>query len=217
MIIECSYCKAKVDAKVLAQHDEFDPEEDAFPFRASLLVCPSCKNSMLAGQELVDTRGGNQIWNSASRLWPSPKQYLSLDIPAVVRNSIEEARKCLAARAYTAAVAMSGRALEGICRHFKTKSQYLGGGLKELRDREIIDSRLFDWSEALRKHRNMAAHATKEKATEANARDLLNFVESISEYVFVLSARFEEFKKRETRAAAKKKSAAKKKDAAKKP
>ena len=213
MIIECSYCEAKVDAEVLAQHKEFDPKKDPFPFRTSLLVCPSCKNSMLAGQDDV----GNEIWDSPSRLWPSPKQYLSRNIPEVVRNSIEEARKCLAARAYTAAVAMSGRALEGICRHFKTESQYLGGGLKELRDRKIIDFRLFDWSEALRKHRNMAAHATAEKATEANARDLLNFVESISEYVFVLSARFEEFKKRETIAAARRKSAAKKKGAAKKP
>jgi len=111
---------------------------------------------------------------------------------------------------------MSGRALEGVCRHFATKSQYLGGGLKELRDREIIDSRLFEWSEALRKHRNMAAHATEEKATKANAQDLLNFVESISEYVFVLSAKFEEFKKREERAAAKKKAASKKKATAKK-
>ena len=106
---------------------------------------------------------------------------------------------------------MSGRALEGVCRHFQTKIQYLSGGLKELRDRGIIDSRLFEWSEALRKHRNMAAHATEEKATKANAEDLLNFVESISQYVFVLSARFEEFQKREARAIARKKSAAKRK------
>lgn len=209
MIIECSYCEAKVDAKVLAQHEEFDAELDPWPFRASLLVCPSCKNSMLGGQDLIDTEAGNQIWTSASRLWPSPKQHLSRTIPEIVRTSIEEAQNCLAARAHTAAVAMSGRALEGICRHFKTKSQYLGGGLKELRDREIIDSRLFEWSEALRRHRNMAAHATEKKATKANAQDLLNFVESISEYVFVLSAQFEEFKKRETKAGSKKKAAAK--------
>ena len=97
MIIECSYCEAKVDAEVLAQHEEFDPEEDPFPFRTFFLVCPSCKNSMLGGQEQID--GG---WDLVSRLWPSPKQYLSLTIPTVVRTSIEEARKCFTAGAYTA-------------------------------------------------------------------------------------------------------------------
>ena len=50
MIIECSYCEAKVDAQEIANHVEFDPENDSSPFRSTLLVCPSCKNSMLGGK-----------------------------------------------------------------------------------------------------------------------------------------------------------------------
>ena len=93
---------------------------------------------------------------------------------------------------------MCGRALEGICRHFETKSPYLSGGLKELLDREIIDKRLYQWSQELQRQRNLAAHASEEKVSQDDATALLEFVTSICDYVFVLSAKFEEFMKRKT-------------------
>ncbi|HXQ21174.1 MAG TPA: DUF4145 domain-containing protein, partial [Candidatus Acidoferrales bacterium] len=108
----------------------------------------------------------DQGWGNTTRLWPSPKRYLAWSIPKGVRQSLEEAEKCLGVGAWIACVAMSGRALEGICRHFKTMSPYLGGGLEELKQREIIDSRLLRWSQELQRHRNIAAHATEERITK---------------------------------------------------
>lgn len=87
---------------------------------------------------------------------------------------------------------MCGRALEGVCIHFGIKSM-LAKGLAELRDRKLIDERLFDWGEQLRKHRNLAAHASKERITREDANDLFEFVTAICEYIFVLSSRFQEF------------------------
>jgi hypothetical protein len=60
---------------------------------------------------------------------------------------------------------MSGRAIEGMCVHFKTKGKgtTFAGGLKELREAKIIDDRLFQWSEALREHRNLGGHAKPER------------------------------------------------------
>ncbi|WP_369333314.1 DUF4145 domain-containing protein [Xanthomonas hortorum] len=52
---------------------------------------------------------------------------------------------------------MCGRSLEAICRYYNTKDSYLGGGLKELRDKGVIDSRLYQWSEELREGLNNAA------------------------------------------------------------
>lgn len=43
--------------------------------------------------------------------------------------------------------------LEAICRHHSTNNQYLGPGLKELRERGIIDGRLSQWAEELQKSR----------------------------------------------------------------
>ncbi len=69
-------------------------------------------------------------------------------------------------------------------------------GLKELLDMEIIDKRLFQWSEELRFHRNLAAHASGEQFTHDDAEDLFNFATAICDYVFVLNEKFSLFMKR---------------------
>jgi hypothetical protein len=97
---------------------------------------------------------------------------------------------------FLAATAMCGRALEAICRHYNAKGNYLGPGLKELRDKGIIDARLFKWSEELRDQRNKAAHATKDHITSQDANDVLSFTYAIIDYVFLLSQKFTRFQER---------------------
>src|SRR5262249_34892443 len=92
-----------------------------------------------------------------------------------------------------ACTVMSGRALEGICRHFGTQKVNLGPGIKQLREKGIIDTRLGTWAEELQKARNLSAHASDEKVTKEDAQDLLDFVEAICEYVFVLTAKFDSY------------------------
>ncbi|HCI14428.1 MAG: hypothetical protein A2063_07325 [Gallionellales bacterium GWA2_60_142] len=200
MITECPYCQANVDAKVIAFHESYDHENDPGPFRANLLECPACKNTLLAGQyQYYD--GERDFWEDPTRVWPQPKRFLSWHVPELVRTSIAEADRCIKAGAYIACAAMCGRALEGVCRHFKTKSQYLGGGLKELLEGEVIDKRLFQWSQELQKHRNLAAHATDGKFSRQDAEDLLEFVVAICDYVFVLNEKFNDFMQRKAREA----------------
>jgi hypothetical protein len=50
----------------------------------------------------------------------------------------------------------------------------------------------------LRKHRNLAAHATGANFNLIDAKDLYDFATAICEYVFVLTAKFEAFKKRQS-------------------
>jgi tRNA-dihydrouridine synthase len=130
------------------------------------------------------------------RVWPSPDSHFSWRIPVIARGSLEEAAKCFKVGAYSACAVMCGRALEGICRHYKTRSTNLAGSLKELLDQGIIDGRLFEWSEALKSLRNIGAHATGVAVSEQDARDLLDFANAICEYIFVLAAKFEEFMER---------------------
>lgn len=200
MLIECNICESRVDARILKSHESYDPETDPSPFRATLLECPGCKNSLLVGQYHEGTDpNGDAIWDNPARVWPAPDRYVSWEIPAIVRVSLEEAEQAFKGKAYTACAVMCGRALEGICRHYKTRSQYLGGGLKELANNKIIDGRLMEWSDALRAQRNAAAHASTVKVSRADASDLLDFVHAITEYVFVLTKKYEKFKERAAR------------------
>lgn len=134
-----------------------------------------------------------------SRLWPAPETAIDWDIPEIARNSLIEAKICFKAKAYSACAVMCGRSIEGVCKHHAQEIGTLASGLKKLRQDGVIDDRIYGWGEALRENRNFSAHATTEKVTKDDARDLLDFSIAICEYVFVLNKKFERFQNRRTK------------------
>jgi len=202
MVIECPACRITVDSKVLSKHMEPMEPDEPFPGAQTVfLECPRCKGALVGIQEAFEDEEGATCWPQPTRVWPSPKRALSSTLPPIVRLSIEEADKCFQIGAHLACAVMCGRTLEGICRHFGTKSQQLGGGLKELLEKETIDRRLYEWGEALREQRNLAAHATDEKISREDAGDLLDFAVAICDYIFVLNEKFQDFTARRTKSA----------------
>jgi hypothetical protein len=164
--------------------------------RIGIVFCTRCTDTMVAYQDITLEGMGVRVFSDGQRLWPSPEITPSEQIPKIVRDSLTEARRCFSSGVYTASVAMTGRAIEGLCHHFKTKKTMLFEGLKELLAREVIDKRLYQWAEELRKHRNLAAHASGATFTRQDAEDILEFAVSICDYVFVMSQKFEEFTRR---------------------
>jgi hypothetical protein len=198
MIIECPYCEAKVDGREIGDHTSCD-EENPYPFKTILLECPICRSALVGCQELIQTGPNTEEWIPGQRLWPRPESYISRLIPEIVRISLEEANKCFKAKAYTACAVMSGCALEGICQHFQTKSKTLARGLEELLERGILEKRLSEWGKILREQRNLGAHASDEKISREDAQDLLDFVNAICDYVFVLSDKYDKFVERKSK------------------
>lgn len=198
MIVECNNCDSKVDAEVLGSNDEYDPEMGE-PYRYSLAKCPVCSSTLLGGQDHYQSGPDSWKWSDARRVWPEPDNFLHWTIPSEVRSALEEARKCYKAKAFSACAVMCGRAIEAICIQH-TKEKNLAKGLKALKDKGIIDARLLEWSNSLRHERNLGAHATGIKTARDDARDLLDFAIAIGEYVFVLSAKYKEYKKRKDKA-----------------
>jgi predicted alpha/beta superfamily hydrolase len=111
---------------------------------------------------------------------------------------------------------MLARALEALCRDVlekpekseatttgdkasakPTKRLMLWNGIQELRERKIIDDRLYDWSVSLHAMRNLAAHPEDITVSREDAEDLQVFVNAITEYVYDLTDRYDEFKERE--------------------
>lgn len=195
MLIDCPYCEAKVDAKVIGAHESYNPEEGP-PSRISLLECPKCKESLVGGQDRFSNENGD-YWTDTNRLWPRPDRSISWFLPSIVRVSLQEANRCSRAGAYTACAVMCGRALEGLCLHHNTKAKNLNHALKELLTKGIIDNRLHQWGDALRQLRNIGAHASKVAISKEDATDVLDFLHAIVDYVFVLNDRFEKFMSRQ--------------------
>lgn len=72
----------------------------------------------------------------------------------------------------------------------------LGDGIRRLKEKGLIDERLFDWSQQLHAFRNVATHPTDVPISRQDAADLLMFVYAIVEYIYDLADRYAEFKRR---------------------
>jgi hypothetical protein len=170
-----------------------DPGKTAWPARVTLVECPACKEGIVLRQ----FKGPSDGWMEPYRIWPDPERPPFEPIPETVRSSLQEAKRCLSCGAYTASVAMTGRALEAIARHFHIGPDpnrlMLGPGLGELHEKKVIDDRLFEWGKELHENRNLAAHASGASFARMDAQDLLDFALAICDYVFVLQAKYEAF------------------------
>jgi hypothetical protein len=195
MLIDCPFCQARVAAIEIDHHEWWDRSESPGPLRNALVKCPVCENSLLGRQEGYEAEAGAIEWSNLTRLWPDGENYIPSAIPHEVRASLHEADLCFRATAYSACAVMCGRAIEAMSISH-TSERTLHKGLVAMRDSGVIDSRLYDWGDSLRKERNIGAHATGLKVSLADARDVLDFAMAICEYVYVLSDRYERFKKR---------------------
>jgi hypothetical protein len=121
-----------------------------------------------------------------------------------------EADRALQANANIAACVMFGRALEAVCRDVleakdveeeapskrPKRKLMLGDGIKKLREKQVIDDRLYDWSQQLHAFRNLAAHPEDISISREDAADLQTFVYAIVEYIYDLADRYNDFKMR---------------------
>jgi hypothetical protein len=228
-IIDCPLCKARVAAEECgrAEHTGWIEELDE-PFRSRLLLgkCPSCKALLVGEAHQLDFKGYDaetDRWSDVVRVYPQPpKTFLSRRVPRVVKDSLTEADRCLQTGANIAACVMLGRALEALCRDLLSqaleaeaevegnpkpeKAIMLGSGIRQLKERGMIDDRLFKWSEELQGFRNLAAHPEDISISREDASDLQSFVYAIVEYIYDLADKYDEFKARTEARAAKEKS-----------
>ena len=189
--------------------------------------CPKCRSLLVGRCDQLEFGGYDaeyDAWGTIARVYPRPpKEFSSRRIPDGVTASLTEADLSLQVGANVAACLMFGRALEALCRNVlepdsaddpdpfsteiapdtpvekSTKTPImLGAGIKLLKDRKIIDDRLYDWSEELHAFRNIAAHPDPDslRISRTDVEDLQVFTYAIIEYVYDLAERYDEFKKR---------------------
>lgn len=186
-VIDCPECSVRVKADI--KNWVGNASEEAY----FLVECPSCRQPLFGKSFVYRDEQGGYAWGNAERLWPSSSALeVSSSIPEAARRDIKEAQKCLAHGINSAAAVLCGRALERLIKE-KTGAHMLAKGLSELKQQGIIDERLFAWAEALRKERNIGAHATDQETTKENAQDVVDFTIAIFDYVYTLSEKYERY------------------------
>jgi hypothetical protein len=190
MLVECQECEAIVDGEVVASYESYEEASDVTG-KYSFLKCPRCARPFIMVQ--VEDGAG---WDAPSRIYPPVETGISLAIPSPISSAYYEARNCFRAKAYTATAIMCRKTLEGIAEEHKVTVRNLASALKEMRDKGIIESRLYEWADALRISGNEAAHGVNVSISQQDAKDILEFTNALLEYVFTFQDKFEQFKKR---------------------
>jgi hypothetical protein len=165
-VVDCPYCQAKVAAEETGRAEDcgFD-DEASEPYGWRLLIgkCPSCNTPLAAQSRQLNFTGWEgdtkDVWAAPVRVHPKPpKTFSSFRIPSTVTKSLAEADIALQGNACLAACVMFGRALEALCRDVlftreekqairdstSKKRLMLKKVIKHLKDKNYIDSRLFD-------------------------------------------------------------------------
>ncbi|HEY9286165.1 MAG TPA: DUF4145 domain-containing protein [Pyrinomonadaceae bacterium] len=184
MILECTRCEALVNAELIAN---YELEENDVIYNYCFLKCPKCERPLLAD---------NDPYFGPMRLYPPQGNRINPFLPKPLKDAYREAISCFKSKAYTATAIMCRKTLEGICVEHGAKGNNLVSALKDLKDKGVIESRLYEWADALRISGNEAAHDVKVTVSAEDARDILEFTNALLEYVFTFRDKFEEFKNR---------------------
>jgi hypothetical protein len=192
MLLECTTCDARVDASVVTSYVAHGGDL-APSFLITFARCPACASPFLATQE---EDFGEHQWQAPQRLFPPPEVNSAATFPKPIQQAYSEARACYRAGAYTAAAIMCRKALEAICREHGADERTLAASLKVLRERGVVEQRLFEWADALRDAGNEAAHDVSVTVSAEDASDLLDFTLALGEYLFTFRDKFEQFQKR---------------------
>lgn len=187
-VLHCPSCHKATISTTL---DQARVEDEVVSTLFSFVRCDECHRPAVLWQE--ETGGG---WDDPTLVWPGEDRVLSHSVPIKLRREAEEARACYRARAYAATVVMVRRTLEGICQDHGISEQNLMKALKKMLEAGHLESRLLEWSQALRTLGNSAAHFTGQLVSREDARDALDLAEAMLEYTYALSAKFEAFKTR---------------------
>lgn len=184
----CPHCDEVVSVKIFGTYE--DQPFEAPPFRYEAGVCPKCDRAMLFVSEDF---GLGLDEDEPYRLFPVQQDPLHPAIPENLRKDLAEARLCFKAKCFTATAIMVRRMTESLCAEHGEKEGNLFARLKVLKDRGIIEPRLYEWAELLRLFGNEGAHGGN-SITKGEAQEALAMAEAVLDYVYSFQQRYNDFK-----------------------
>ena len=137
-----------------------------------------------------------RVWSGANweAVWPLRTRTVSEDIPDAVRLAFQEALGCLAVEAHGGCLLMCRTAVVRLLRDQQVST------LKELVDAGKISGLLYGQADEVRLWANMVGHEDYEpmKVDEQTCEELVDYVESLLDMVYVQPARLIRHKERRT-------------------
>lgn len=199
----CAHCGVHNEGSVEADYTFREVEPDSpewIEHRFKTLRCSRCNLPTLERwRSESDWEYTPGVWLKSGVLYPSTSTRTHPAIPQSVATNIAEARRCSGASAWTATAMLTRRTLEVVAYDLGHRERTLAQNLEAMRAAGKIDGRLLEWANELRLAGNGAVHDVDSAIDSTDARDMMDLVEAIVDYVYVFQARYQQFKERRAR------------------
>ena len=196
IIIECANCHTRFEEDICGEHHLSTGDNDYAGVCIGLVICVSCAIPILFEQNTERDFNSDMDYGPPKTIYPTSSLNVNNAAPEPIRIALEEAIVCFKVKAYTASAIMCRKVLEGIRSEYGIKERTLSASLNTMKEREFIDIRLFQWSDALKSAGNEAAHDVNIRIEKDDAQDIVDFAVAITDYLFSFRQRFDEFQRR---------------------
>lgn len=144
-----------------------------------IFQCQACNERFVAKKHRYDDRE----WIA---VYPIPHKPVPEEIPQPIKSEFEEANLCFAVGAYKACASICQIALEALWRDKEVS------GLKELSDKGIIASQVYERANEIRQWGNVAKHEPiADAVSKEDAEQLVAYLDKILNEVYVEPKRFD--------------------------
>ena len=163
----------------------------------TLCHCPKCHSPFLFQSNWYEIPAEyEEMTSDPEMIYPKSGRLLASSLPKTIARSYEDAVASYAAGIFTPCVLMARKCLEAVCSENAVTGRDLKGRLMKLRDQGVIDNNLFKWADSLRLIGNDAAHDVDAEFSSQDASDVVEFLESVITYAYILHKKYDAFIKR---------------------
>ena len=188
-VVATAYAGATDEGYAMIEVEDTEYHGDHY----TIALCPRCKSPFLIREVLYGIPGEFETITDTHLLYPKDNRLSLAGIPESVRRAYEQASLAFHASLFEPCALMCRRCLEALCKEQGAHGANLNLKLESLEKNGAIDARMIKWAHGVRILGNDAAHDVDTVISMEDARDVLDFTESLLIYIFELNNRFSAF------------------------
>ena len=199
--ITCAFCLERGNFKTVFHKEKRKPNSSKI-LNFDTLECGNCKGYVMvlwsAGEHSLGFN--NNIYDYKVLPWPIKLTSFPKHWPEEIGRYWLQAKKNLNEENWDAAALMARSALQIALRNQGAKGRTFKDEIEDLTLKKILPPIMKDWSGEVRELGNDVAHPVpgQDETDPNDARDVINFLDFILEYLYTLPHQIARFRKRKT-------------------
>jgi hypothetical protein len=201
-VLQCYLCGNETLMNLVGEHKYSWDETDGYYgyFNYQMFACPICGKVSLveqywdSAQRTYNHKGEIQDYEEETILYPV-NTIKTKDLPSEVKSAFESALKTKNIDTAVCLIALR-RTLEIVCKEKGATGRNLWEKIEDLSNKGVLPPELKNASVITKTYGNMGAHDADISATKQELEQVIEFVQYILDYLYILPAKIDKIQKR---------------------